>query len=130
MEVGTEKNPYTSKLTITMHSDRNGAYLPVYGNKVIGVRFGTLDMHGVERKITWTRLAKSVQPGDDQITLIDETDWQAGEEIVIAGTGWNNDCHETVFIAAGSGKEFTLDKALTCHHISEAPSYDGIEVPM
>lgn len=57
MEVGTEKNPYTSKLTITMHSDRFDSYLPVYGNKVIGVRFGELDMHGVERLITWTRLA-------------------------------------------------------------------------
>jgi hypothetical protein len=64
MEVGTERFPYTSKLTITMHSDRFDSYLPVYGNKVIGVRYGKLDMHGVERKITWTKLATSVKPGD------------------------------------------------------------------
>ena len=35
-----------------------------------------------------------------------------------------------MFIAAGSGKEFTLDQALTCHHISEVPTYDGVEIPM
>jgi len=40
-----------------MHSDKYSPYLPIYGNKVIGVRFGLLEMHGVPRNITWTRLA-------------------------------------------------------------------------
>lgn len=40
MEVGTEDFPYTSKLVITMHGDKYSPYLPIYGNKVIGVRFG------------------------------------------------------------------------------------------
>lgn len=57
MEVGTEDFPYTSKLQITMHGDRWTPYLPTYGNKVIGVRFGILDMHGVTRDIVWTRLS-------------------------------------------------------------------------
>lgn len=39
MEVGTETYPYTSKLTITMHGNVSAPYLPIYGNKVIGVRF-------------------------------------------------------------------------------------------
>jgi len=88
LEVGTEQFPYTSKLQITMHSDRWSPYLPQYGNKVIGVRFGTLDMHGIKRDITWTRLDKSAFAGSTSITLIEETDWAVGEEIVIAGTGW------------------------------------------
>lgn len=54
MEVGTEEFPYTSKLTITMHGLESDPYIPIYGNKVIGVRFGTLDMHGIERTPTWT----------------------------------------------------------------------------
>ena len=40
LEIGTEEDPYTSKLTITMHSSVTDPYLPIYGNKVIGVRFG------------------------------------------------------------------------------------------
>lgn len=71
-----------------MHSDRFSPYLPQYGNKVIGVRFGTLDMHGIKRDIVWTRLEKSAYAGSTSITLIEETDWVVGEEIVIAGTGW------------------------------------------
>mgnify|MGYP002635234742 FL=1 len=38
MEVGTEEFPYTSKITITMHSTVDDPYLPIYGNKVIGCR--------------------------------------------------------------------------------------------
>ena len=46
MEIGTEEFPYTSKLTITMHGDEYTPALPIYGNKVIAVRNGILDMHG------------------------------------------------------------------------------------
>jgi len=70
MEIGTHENPYTSKLTITMHGDRFSPLLPLFGNKVIAVHHGTLDMHGVERDVTWTRLAATAQPGDTQITLM------------------------------------------------------------
>ena len=69
MEVGTEEDPYTSKLTITMHGTEEDPYLPIYGNKVIGVRFGRLEMHGVERKVKWTELDQTVMPGDTEITL-------------------------------------------------------------
>jgi len=56
MEVGTEEFPYTSKITITMHGSIDDPYIPIYGNKVIGCRFCTLDMHGIERSVVWTYL--------------------------------------------------------------------------
>lgn len=46
MQVGTEKFPYTSKITITLYGNLYSPYIPIYGNKVIGVRHGVLDMHG------------------------------------------------------------------------------------
>jgi hypothetical protein len=70
LEVGTEEYPFTSKLTITMHGTEEDPYLPTYGNKVIGVRYGTLEMHGVPRKVTWTSLDATVNPGDSVITLL------------------------------------------------------------
>lgn len=54
MEVGTAEYPYTSKITITMHGHVKDPYIPIYGNKVLGVRWGTLDMHGPVRTPTWT----------------------------------------------------------------------------
>lgn len=38
LEIGTEDYPYTSQLTITMHGTKEDPELPIYGNKVIGVR--------------------------------------------------------------------------------------------
>ena len=90
MEVGTEENRYTSKLTITMHSSKYDPNLPIFGNKVIGVNYGILEMHGIERPITWTDLKETAEIGATSITLNDITgdplDWQVGEEIVIAST--------------------------------------------
>ena len=75
MEVGTEDFPYTSKLIITMHSNKNSPYLPIYGNKVIGVRFGQLEMHGVARPITWTTMNATAEKGDTSIVLNEVVDW-------------------------------------------------------
>jgi len=62
-EAGTEEFPYTSKLTITMHGKKGDPTLPIYGQKVIGVRYGTLEMHGVERTPTWTQMSASSSAG-------------------------------------------------------------------
>ena len=61
MEVGTELHPYTSKITITLHGKIDDPYIPIYGNKVIALRYGTLDMHGVERSPTWTLLEETAE---------------------------------------------------------------------
>ena len=95
MEVGTEEYRYTSKLTITMHSSKYDPNLPIFGNKVIGVNYGTLEMHGVERPITWTDLEKTAEQGATEITIRHDLakgtlDWVAGEEIVIAPTGYSS----------------------------------------
>jgi hypothetical protein len=58
-----------------MHGAIDDPYLPIYGNKVIGVRYGTLDMHGIERTPTWTFLESTVEAGENVITLAEEVDW-------------------------------------------------------
>jgi hypothetical protein len=91
LEIGTEEFPYDSKLTITMHGDEFTPTLPIYGNKVIAVREGRLEMHGVERSHAWTDLKSTASIGATSITLNDVStalDWQIGEEIVIASTDY------------------------------------------
>jgi hypothetical protein len=46
LEIGTEEEPYTGDLTITMHGAEYGATLPLFGNKVLAVKGGQLEMHG------------------------------------------------------------------------------------
>jgi G8 domain len=44
---------------------------------------GTLDLHGRRFYRTWTRLAKSVNPGDKVLFLHDFVNWQVGQRIVL-----------------------------------------------
>lgn len=74
-EAGTEDFPYTSKLTITMYSKRFDPELPIFGNKVIAMYNGVLDMHGVTRNPTWTMLDTTSDVNSTTITLIRDVDW-------------------------------------------------------
>jgi len=63
MEVGSEDVPYTSKLTITLHGDETDPYLPIFGNKVLGVLNGQLEMHGKPRTHVWSQLYQTADVG-------------------------------------------------------------------
>lgn len=130
MEVGTETFPYTSKLMITMHSNVSAPYLPIYGNKVIGVRFSQIEIHGIVRDVVWTHLSATVNAGDTQITLNEDIDWAVGEEIVIATTSFKNTESEQRTITAVSGRILTLDKALKYKHLGVVATYGSYEMPM
>jgi hypothetical protein len=79
MEVGTPKFPYTSKITMTMHGTADDPYIPIYGNKVIALREGILEMHGTPKTPTWTVMDKTSEIGDTKITLHTEVNWVAGD---------------------------------------------------
>ena len=133
VQIGTFEEPFTKKLIITMHGDKdNSKQLPEFGNKVWGFHHGaTLDMHGVPRK-TWTLLSKTVKLGESQISLTEVVDWVAGEEIAIASTDFNHNHSEARIIKAVSTdkKTVTLDRALDFTHFSEVEKYDGKDFPM
>lgn len=128
-EAGTEDNRYTSKLTITMHGTREDAQIPIYGNKGIFVRYGQLDIHGVVRDYTWTELATTAAKGSNLLALNVKTDWQVGEEIVIAPTDFNLDHAEQREITAvdnsGTKTVLTLDRPLEHKHYAGSKSYTG-----
>jgi hypothetical protein len=100
LEVGTEQFPYTSKLVITMHSNRSSPEIPIFGNKVIAMYNGVLDLHGIPRNPTWTELDVTADIGGTQLTLIRDVDWKVGESIVIAPTGYfNTEAEERIITA-------------------------------
>jgi G8 domain len=74
-EAGTEQFPYTSKLQITMYSKRFDPELPIFGNKVIAMYNGVLDLHGVPRNPTWTMLDTTSDIGSTTLTLVRDVDW-------------------------------------------------------
>lgn len=122
-EAGTEEFPYTSKLLITMHSNRSSPELPIFGNKVLAMYNGVLDLHGEPRNPTWTELDVTADIGSTTITMIRDVDWKVGEEIVIAPTGYFNfEAEQRTIIAVDrtnpSKPILTLDKPLEFQHFA------------
>lgn len=69
LQVGTESDPFKHNAIITMYGSVRSIELPIYGSKVIALRNGTLDMHGIPHGVTWTHLGLTAQAGSNQITL-------------------------------------------------------------
>ena len=99
MEIGTEDDPYCSQLEITLHGKKYDPHMPIYGNKGIAVRRGTLEMHGMKRETTWTTLTATSNAGSSILTvdatltgLIDPVTgnplkgWESGDQIVITSS--------------------------------------------
>ncbi|TNV88229.1 hypothetical protein FGO68_gene13028 [Halteria grandinella] len=130
LEAGTEKYPYTSRLTITMHSQRTDPEIPIFGNKVIAMYNGVLDLHGVTRYPTWTELDSTAMPNDTVITLKTQVDWKVGEKIVIAPTGYEKEEAEEVTIIAidrtiVNKPKITLDRQLLYKHFAKNITLGG-----
>jgi len=135
MEVGTEEFPYTSKIVFTMYGDVYSPYIPTYGNKVIGVRKGVLDMHGAERTPTWTQMATTATKGDSQITLDQEVDWVAGDHIAIAPSSYERTEYEKrhIFDVDRTNPQkpvITLDKPLEFHHFAGIEYFEKTGIDM
>jgi hypothetical protein len=118
-----------------MHGSVFDPYLPIYGNKVIAVRFGTLDMHGVERSPTWTLLDTTVEAGGSQVTLAEAVDWQVGEEVAIAPTSYEPREGEKRTISAIDRSNpdkpiLTFSDPLEYKHFAKIEEYGGEEIDM
>jgi hypothetical protein len=91
--IGNATSPYTNKAVITLTGDRFSPELAFtdalnFGAKSLAV-LGNLSLHGAPRARTWTKLARSLQPGDKQMTLAAPVDWAVGDQIVVTPTRWD-----------------------------------------
>ena len=53
-----------------MHGHLRSPELPIYGAKTLGVRNGTLDLHGKPVAQTWTLLAETASQGSTQVCKV------------------------------------------------------------
>jgi hypothetical protein len=104
-----------------MHGNITDPYIPIYGNKCIGLRYGTLDMHGNERTPTWTFLDSTVEKGENVMVLAEEVDWQVGEMIAVASTSFKprEGEHRTIIAVGTDLKTITLDAPFDYKHFAE-----------
>ena len=133
-EVGTEDEPYECQLDIVLHGAKYDPSIPIYGNKGIFVRRGTLDLHGRVRGPSWTTLSQTASPGDTTITVgegLPTLEWKAGDDVFITQTDTLDSTSSATEIACiqsvaqvGGAWVLTLEAPLTSFHYGESASYE------
>jgi hypothetical protein len=123
ISIGWPNNPLTANVDIIITGSSSvDVLLPndagSLGPRVIGV-LGGLDLHGIPRNCSWTRLASTASAGQTSITLSQPVDWVAGDEILLTTTDTRIDHTERLTIASisGGGTIVTLASALAYTHI-------------
>jgi len=143
LEVGTEEDPYCEPLTITMTggTEFGGESIPIFGNKVLAVHGGLLELHGCQRSRYWTELEETALASATSITLTankvgEVFDWMVDDEIVIASTDYDAHHAETRIItsvtntAAGEFPVISFTEPLEFKHFAAEKDYDGVAVIM
>ena len=129
---GSEDSPFMHQLIIVLHGSLSSPvyrlpnFGPVLGAKALGV-FGYLGLHGQERLILWTHLAKAARAGDRTLVLKTPVDWLPGEEIVIASTSFEASQAEELTITSVSNDRLTvtIDPPLAYNHIGGSSTGNG-----
>ena len=118
LQIGTEESPFQHKATITLTDNVESEQLMGMGDRGIMMSGGTLNLHG-NRTHTWTKLASTAEAGATTINVLDASQWQAGDEIVLASTDYDPRQAERRTIAAVSGNTITLTEPLEYMHFGK-----------
>ena len=124
LQVGTQQAPLVSDMTFVLKGDdpaanANGVagFMSSGTKTIMAMGGGALELHGIARdKRSWTQLDGSVRAGDMQITVVDTTGWQAGDQLVLAPSGYDVRETEELTIAEINGKSITLTQPLQFEH--------------
>ncbi|XP_035686784.1 fibrocystin-L-like [Branchiostoma floridae] len=134
LQIGTEEEPFQHQAIITLHGHLRSKELPIYGAKVLGLRNGTLDIHGSPVPVTWTRLAQTASTGATTLVLEQPVTWKAGDSIAIATTGYRHSQTETEVREIASvdpdGVTITLTEPLEYEHISVEETFPNSGVTL
>ena len=90
LRLGSAINPIGSKITITLKGNPAENIMNM-GSRGILVMGGRLEIYGKAPKVAWTKLADNSPSGATNLSLLENTGWLAGDQLVIAPTDFYND---------------------------------------
>ncbi|CAF4657274.1 unnamed protein product [Rotaria sp. Silwood1] len=134
LQVGTNTEPFQHRAVITMYGHLRSIELPIFGAKVLALREGTLDMHGIPTVRSWTQLGATAMNGSTTLTLLQPVNWTISSQIVIATTSDRFSQKESeirrITNISSNGLTLTLDQPLTYTHlgISQTLNSTTIEI--
>lgn len=131
--IGTPEAPYVHNAVIRLFGDRLTPEIPVHGSKVLALRHGALDMHGIPRSPTFTKLAETAAAFSSIIKVRGPVDWKAGEEIVITTTDFKMEHSEPRFITSVANADSAvvtigIDRPLYYRHNGQKECFDNNKI--
>ena len=118
-----------SLLTAPTEADAQSQDMVILNNNAFLMAMGQgsrIELHAVDvEKESWTQLASTAAAGDTQITVQENTGWEAGDLIAIASTSTDWQQAEEFTIRSISGNTITLDSPLEFSHRGETVRYDN-----
>ena len=90
LRAGKSDAPFMSKAIITLRGSNTENVMDM-GSRGILVMGGKLELYGNSPKVPWTKLADHALLGTQSLSLLANTSWATGDQIVIAPTDFYND---------------------------------------
>ena len=90
LRIGKAAKPFERKATITLTGDGSENIMNM-GSRGILVMGGKLELYGKAPVKAWTKLGDSAASGAKSLTLLEQTGWSAGDQIVVAPTDFYDD---------------------------------------
>jgi len=128
-EIGKEDTPFQNKFILTLKSNRSDPSIPIFGNKVLAILEGQLEIHGKPKTPNFTFLTKTHNSGLSVITVRGPvSNWQVGDEIVIASsntTPYESELRKIIAISNSDSDEvsITLNQSLKYTHYGVIEKY-------
>lgn len=85
LQIGREDTPYTHQALIRLTGTPDQNMMDM-GSRGIMVMGGRLLLYGAVPEVPWTKINQHIQNGENELNLLENTQWQAGDQIVLAPT--------------------------------------------
>ncbi|SMD36377.1 Right handed beta helix region [Reichenbachiella faecimaris] len=135
LQVGTSDNPFRQKATITLNDQDTESDIMGMGTRGIMVMNGVLELHGATPDVIWTKINAHAESGATVLSLIEEVDWNVGDEIVIAPTdyyeaGFGASVTQRVSLSGVNEDQLNLADPLNAHRwgLLQYPVDDGMSL--
>ena len=133
-EIGTEADPFENEAVITLTGE-DGIETPYsgrIGNRALGViGTGELSLHSTSgEKVSWTQVATTLEPGATTLSTVDFVDWEPGDKLVIAPSGFDPLQAEEVEVVSTNGNSITFTPPLEHRHLGIQQTYEGKTIDM
>lgn len=133
LEVGTATKPFINRTSITLTGVNEAEEIFCTTGQSCGTKFilpldgGVLSLHGASaEKLSWTVLDAHAAVGATSITLAEApVGWGAGDEIVIAPSGFDPHEAERVTVSGVNGRVVSFSPALRYRHWGRPQVIEG-----